>query len=110
MLSSPCSQWGDSDSWTQRYTERVTGLETTPELTRTRLPVQALVPTRSRQLPLEPQPRPSEPGHQDPQPTMKFLLDDMEFVFPYDKMYPEQYSYVCDLKRSLDAHVRPSAA
>lgn len=37
---------------------------------------------------------------------MKFLLDDMEFVFPYDKMYPEQYSYVCDLKRSLDAHVR----
>lgn len=35
---------------------------------------------------------------------MKFMLDDMEFVFPYDKMYPEQYSYVCDLKRSLDAH------
>lgn len=37
---------------------------------------------------------------------MKFLLDDMEFIFPYDKMYPEQYAYVCDLKRSLDAHVR----
>lgn len=37
---------------------------------------------------------------------MKFMLDDMEFVFPYDKMYPEQYNYVCDLKRSLDAHVR----
>lgn len=36
---------------------------------------------------------------------MKFMLDDMEFVFPYDKMYPEQYNYVCDLKRSLDAHV-----
>ncbi|GAA6052607.1 hypothetical protein JCM3770_006399 [Rhodotorula araucariae] len=35
---------------------------------------------------------------------MKFMLDDMEFVFPYDKMYPEQYNYVCDLKRSLDAH------
>ncbi|GAA5984948.1 hypothetical protein JCM11641_005595 [Rhodosporidiobolus odoratus] len=35
---------------------------------------------------------------------MKFLLDDMEFIFPYDKMYPEQYAYVCDLKRSLDAH------
>jgi len=27
----------------------------------------------------------------------------MEFIFPYDKMYPEQYAYVCDLKRSLDA-------
>ncbi|GAA6026495.1 hypothetical protein JCM8202_002913 [Rhodotorula sphaerocarpa] len=35
---------------------------------------------------------------------MKFLLDDMDFIFPYDKMYPEQYNYVCDLKRSLDAH------
>jgi DNA excision repair protein ERCC-2 len=27
----------------------------------------------------------------------------MEFIFPCDKMYPEQYAYVCDLKRSLDA-------
>jgi hypothetical protein len=35
---------------------------------------------------------------------MKFMLDDMPFIFPYDKMYPEQYAYVCDLKRSLDAH------
>lgn len=39
---------------------------------------------------------------------MKFLLDDMDFIFPYDKMYPEQYNYVCDLKRSLDAHVSDS--
>ncbi|GAA5881963.1 hypothetical protein JCM1840_002981 [Sporobolomyces johnsonii] len=35
---------------------------------------------------------------------MRFLLDDMDFIFPYDKMYPEQYAYVSDLKRSLDAH------
>ncbi|ORY68075.1 hypothetical protein BCR35DRAFT_269945 [Leucosporidium creatinivorum] len=34
---------------------------------------------------------------------MRFHLDDMEFIFPYDKMYPEQYAYVSDLKRSLDA-------
>ncbi|KAM0790340.1 DNA-dependent ATPase of the nucleotide excision repair factor 4 complex [Microbotryomycetes sp. NB124-2] len=35
---------------------------------------------------------------------MRFHIDDMEFIFPYDKMYPEQYAYVHDLKRSLDAH------
>ncbi|GAA5904581.1 hypothetical protein JCM6882_004913 [Rhodosporidiobolus microsporus] len=35
---------------------------------------------------------------------MRFLLDDMDFIFPYSSMYPEQYAYVCDLKRSLDAH------
>ncbi|SGY17434.1 BQ5605_C015g07784 [Microbotryum silenes-dioicae] len=34
---------------------------------------------------------------------MRFFMDDMEFIFPYDKMYPEQYAYVHDLKRSLDA-------
>ncbi|GAA5907041.1 TFIIH/NER complex ATP-dependent 5'-3' DNA helicase subunit RAD3 [Sporobolomyces salmoneus] len=34
---------------------------------------------------------------------MRFFIDSMEFIFPYDKMYPEQYAYVCDLKRSLDA-------
>ncbi|GAA5958606.1 hypothetical protein JCM3765_006693 [Sporobolomyces pararoseus] len=34
---------------------------------------------------------------------MRFFIDSMEFIFPYDKMYPEQYAYVCDLKRSLDS-------
>lgn len=41
---------------------------------------------------------------------MLFRIDqgtdkELEVIFPYDKIYPEQYSYVCDLKRSLDANV-----
>ena len=41
---------------------------------------------------------------------MLFKIDEgtekeLEVIFPYDKIYPEQYSYVCDLKRSLDANV-----
>lgn len=28
--------------------------------------------------------------------------------FPYDYIYPEQYAYMCDLKRALDAKVRKS--
>ncbi|KAH8117593.1 DNA repair helicase [Phellopilus nigrolimitatus] len=34
---------------------------------------------------------------------MKFLIDDLPIVFPYDRIYPEQYQYMCDLKRTLDA-------
>ncbi|KAH9966665.1 DNA repair helicase [Russula dissimulans] len=34
---------------------------------------------------------------------MKFLIDDLPIVFPYDRIYPEQYAYMCDLKRTLDA-------
>ncbi|KIJ24427.1 hypothetical protein M422DRAFT_168392 [Sphaerobolus stellatus SS14] len=34
---------------------------------------------------------------------MKFNIDDLPVVFPYDRIYPEQYSYMCDLKRTLDA-------
>ncbi|KAK4699698.1 DNA excision repair protein ERCC-2, partial [Phenoliferia sp. Uapishka_3] len=34
---------------------------------------------------------------------MKFLIDDLEVIFPYEKIYPEQYAYICDLKRTLDA-------
>ncbi|KAF8499927.1 DNA repair helicase [Gautieria morchelliformis] len=34
---------------------------------------------------------------------MKFAIDDLPIVFPYDRIYPEQYSYMCDLKRTLDA-------
>ncbi|KAL8293136.1 hypothetical protein RQP46_000830 [Phenoliferia psychrophenolica] len=40
---------------------------------------------------------------------MKFALDkdmenELEVIFPYDKIYPEQYSYICDLKKTLDAN------
>ncbi|KAF8517532.1 hypothetical protein BU17DRAFT_49728 [Hysterangium stoloniferum] len=35
---------------------------------------------------------------------MKFTIDDLPIVFPYDRIYPEQYSYMCDLKRTLDAN------
>ncbi|KAJ7905483.1 hypothetical protein B0H14DRAFT_2490332 [Mycena olivaceomarginata] len=34
---------------------------------------------------------------------MKFSIDDLPIVFPYDRIYPEQYAYMCDLKRTLDA-------
>ncbi|VDB82972.1 unnamed protein product [Peniophora sp. CBMAI 1063] len=34
---------------------------------------------------------------------MKFYIDDLPVVFPYDRIYPEQYAYMCDLKRTLDA-------
>ncbi|KAG7092447.1 DNA-dependent ATPase of the nucleotide excision repair factor 4 complex [Marasmius oreades] len=35
--------------------------------------------------------------------AMKFTIDDLPIVFPYDRIYPEQYAYMCDLKRTLDA-------
>ncbi|TRM69470.1 hypothetical protein BD626DRAFT_474192 [Schizophyllum amplum] len=34
---------------------------------------------------------------------MKFYIDDLPVIFPYDRIYPEQYAYMCDLKRTLDA-------
>ncbi|KDQ60828.1 hypothetical protein JAAARDRAFT_31813 [Jaapia argillacea MUCL 33604] len=34
---------------------------------------------------------------------MKFTIDNLPIVFPYDRIYPEQYAYMCDLKRTLDA-------
>lgn len=32
-------------------------------------------------------------------------VDGMRVFFPYDFIYPEQYSYMLDLKRALDAKV-----
>ncbi|KAJ8656758.1 hypothetical protein O0I10_007605 [Lichtheimia ornata] len=34
---------------------------------------------------------------------MIFNIDDLVVHFPYDKIYPEQYQYMCDLKKALDA-------
>ncbi|KAL1409548.1 TFIIH/NER complex ATP-dependent 5'-3' DNA helicase subunit [Vanrija albida] len=34
---------------------------------------------------------------------MKFMIDDLPVLFPYERLYPEQYSYMCDLKKTLDA-------
>ncbi|KAL9053336.1 MAG: hypothetical protein Q9162_004836 [Coniocarpon cinnabarinum] len=34
---------------------------------------------------------------------MKFFIDELEVLFPYPRIYPEQYAYMCDLKRTLDA-------
>ncbi len=34
---------------------------------------------------------------------MKFDLMGLPLIFPYPKLYPEQYAYMCDLKRTLDA-------
>ena len=38
-----------------------------------------------------------------PPATMRVELDGIEVFFPYDFMYPEQYSYMLELKRALDA-------
>lgn len=34
---------------------------------------------------------------------MKFFIDDLPVLFPYPKIYPEQYHYMCDIKRTLDS-------
>ncbi|KAF2367063.1 Helicase/UvrB N-terminal [Trinorchestia longiramus] len=34
---------------------------------------------------------------------MKLDVDGLEVLFPYEFIYPEQYSYMLDLKRALDA-------
>ncbi|KII88515.1 hypothetical protein PLICRDRAFT_176097 [Plicaturopsis crispa FD-325 SS-3] len=34
---------------------------------------------------------------------MKFYIDNLPIIFPYDRIYPEQYAYMCDLKRTIDA-------
>lgn len=33
---------------------------------------------------------------------MKFYIDDLPVLFPYPKIYPEQYRYMVDLKKTLD--------
>ncbi|PWN42939.1 putative RAD3-DNA helicase/ATPase [Ceraceosorus guamensis] len=35
---------------------------------------------------------------------MKFYIDELPVLFPYPKIYPEQYAYMTDLKRTLDAN------
>lgn len=37
--------------------------------------------------------------------SIRVNIDGLLVVFPYEYMYPEQYSYMLDLKRSLDAKV-----
>jgi DNA excision repair protein ERCC-2 len=34
---------------------------------------------------------------------MRFMLDGLEVFFPYDYVYKEQYSYMLEVKRALDA-------
>ncbi|KAJ9150514.1 DNA repair helicase [Coniochaeta hoffmannii] len=34
---------------------------------------------------------------------MKFNIGDLPVLFPYPRIYPEQYAYMCDLKKTLDA-------
>ncbi|KAK5660834.1 hypothetical protein OQA88_12205 [Cercophora sp. LCS_1] len=34
---------------------------------------------------------------------MEFNIDDLPVLFPYPRIYPEQYYYMCDLKKTLDA-------
>jgi hypothetical protein len=34
---------------------------------------------------------------------MRFILDGLPVYFPYEFLYPEQYQYMLELKRALDA-------
>jgi DNA excision repair protein ERCC-2 len=34
---------------------------------------------------------------------MKLTVDGLQVLFPYDYIYPEQYQYMLELKRCLDA-------
>jgi DNA excision repair protein ERCC-2 len=36
---------------------------------------------------------------------LRFLIDDLVVSFPYPNVYPEQYQYMCELKRTLDSEV-----
>jgi hypothetical protein len=45
-------------------------------------------------------------GQQQTTKNMKFNIDGLPVYFPYPNIYPEQYAYMKDLKRSLDAKVR----
>ena len=38
-------------------------------------------------------------------PVARITVDGMPVLFPYDYIYPEQYSYMVELKRTLDAKV-----
>lgn len=33
---------------------------------------------------------------------MKFFIDELPVLFPYERIYPEQYEYMCDIKKTLD--------
>ena len=35
----------------------------------------------------------------------RLSVDGLPVVFPYDYIYPEQYAYMVELKRTLDAKV-----
>ncbi|KAL2144656.1 hypothetical protein VTI28DRAFT_8684 [Corynascus sepedonium] len=35
---------------------------------------------------------------------MEFNIDDLPVLFPYPRIYPEQYAYMVDLKKTLDAN------
>lgn len=39
----------------------------------------------------------------------RLSIDGLPVIFPYDHIYPEQYSYMLELKRTLDAKVHSVA-
>jgi DNA excision repair protein ERCC-2 len=38
--------------------------------------------------------------------SYRLTVDGLPVIFPYDYIYPEQYAYMLELKRTLDAKVR----
>ncbi|CAZ85686.1 unnamed protein product [Tuber melanosporum] len=49
--------------------------------------------------------RPTSPLHRaaPPQLAMRFKIDELEVLFPYPRIYPGEWRYMTDLKRTLDA-------
>lgn len=45
------------------------------------------------------------PGTDPAAPTSRLNVDGVLVYFPYDYIYPEQFSYMLELKRTLDAKV-----
>lgn len=40
----------------------------------------------------------------------RLTVDGLPVIFPYDYIYPEQYAYMLELKRTLDAKVPHSSS
>ena len=40
---------------------------------------------------------------------MIFYIQELKVYFPYEYLYPEQYKYMLEIKRGLDAQVHPSS-
>lgn len=62
-------------------------------------------PPQSPQTPGDPLPGPSGSPEIPGDPLRRLNVDGLLVLFPYEFIYPEQFSYMLELKRTLDAKV-----